>query len=453
MQPILDPHSLSTSKHSRRAFLRIGGLASYALTLPQLLRAEEAKITRRIRSCILVFYYGGQSHLDTWDMKPNAPAEVRGKFKSIQTNVPGTHVCELMPHCARIMDKVTVIRSMHHGMRNHNAAAVEALCGRTPLRGDLELLSDDELSFPSYGSIVEYLLKGQGRELTSVSLPHVMYNVVRLPGQDPGFLGPQYNPFQIDADPSASNFNVSVLDLPSDMSLDRLDHRETLLRQFDEGTKDVAAGPMQGYYERAFDLLRSPRVRQSLNIAQEAEAVRDRYGRNKFGQSLLLARRLVESDVPFVTVYDGVRNGQDVNWDSHAKVFERMENHLMPPADQGMAALLEDLEERGLLDSTLVIGMGEFGRTPMINTSAGRDHWPNCYSVMLAGGGLKTGVHYGTSDKIGAYPDLNPVTPGDLASTLFWAFGLDPYQEIHDKTGRPYVMSTGRPLTELFKNA
>ena len=400
MSPSFDCSSLRISNPSRRTFLRIGGLASFSLTLPKLLQAQEAKSQRRIRSCILIFFYGGPSHLDTWDLKPTAPAEVRGKFKPIQTNVPGTYVCEHMPHCARVMDKLTVIRSMHHGMRNHNAAAVEALCGRTPLRGDLELLSDDELSYPSYGSLIEYLLKGEGRELTSVSLPHVMYNVVRLPGQDPGLLGSQYTPFQIDADPSATDFHVGVLDLPTDMSLDRLDHRESLLRHLDEKADQRVAGPMQGYYDRAFDLLRSRRVRQSLDIAQEASAVRDRYGRHKLGQSMLLARRLIESDVPFVTVYDGIHNGQDANWDSHAKVFDRMENHLLPPADQALAALLDDLQERCLLDSTLVIAMGEFGRTPQINTSAGRDHWPNCYSVMLAGGGVKAGTHFGTSDKI-----------------------------------------------------
>lgn len=454
MPSLFNRSSMKFPLLDRRSFLRIGGLAGYSLTLPRLLQAaEEVKSTRRIRSCILVFFYGGPSHLDTWDMKPHAPAEVRGIFKTIQTNVPGAFVCEHMPHCAQVMDKVTIIRSMHHGMRNHNSAAVEALCGRTPLRGDLELLADDELSFPSYGSIAEYLLKHKEQELTSVSLPHVMYNVVRLPGQDPGFLGPQYTPFQIAADPSVENFHVGVLDLPNEMSLDRLDHRESLLRHLDETSKEVAAGPMQGYYERAFDLLRSRRVRQSLDIAKESDSIRDRYGRNKLGQSLLLARRLVEEgDVPFITVYDGVHNGQDVNWDSHLKVFERMEKNLMPPADQAVAALINDLDDRGLLDSTLVIGMGEFGRTPQINKSAGRDHWPNCYSVMLAGGGIKGGVHYGSSDKIGAYPDMNPVTPGDLAATLFWAFGIDPHQDLHDKTGRPFSLTTGKPITELFKS-
>lgn len=440
---------------SRRTFLQAGALGSFGLTFPELLRAADSTDTvlprpRKIRSCILIFYYGGPSHVDTYDMKPDAPSEVRGEFRPIASAAPGVWVCDHLPYTARVMDKVCVIRSMHHAMRNHNSAAVEALCGRTPLRGDLELLADDELSFPCYGSLMEYTLRKSGNELTSVALPHVMRNVVRLPGQDPGLLGKTYSPFQIEADPNHPSFGVRVLNLPGELSLDRLGDREALLRRVESTMTAPTDGSIAAYQTRAFDLLRSERVRRALDLAREPEIVRERYGRTRFGQSLVLARRLIEADVRFVSVYDGIANGQDVNWDSHASVFPRMKDHLLPPTDLGFARLIEDLDARGLLDETLVIAMGEFGRTPKINPSAGRDHWPDCYSVLLAGGGIAGGRLYGTSDRIGAYPATDPVTPGDLAATLCWAFGINPHHEVHDSTGRPFVLATGRPLTELF---
>jgi hypothetical protein len=394
-----------------------------------------------------MFYYGGPSHLDTWDMKPAAPAEIRGPFRSIASTLPGVRICEHMPACSRVMAKVTIGRSVHHKMTNHNSAAVEALCGRTPLRGDLELLADDEMSYPCHGSMAEYTIRRPDRELTAVALPHVMRNVVRLPGQDPGILGPEDSPFQIEADPSHPNFRVNALDLPSELSMDRLVGREQLLKDLDAlGSADS----LTGYQARALGLIRSAVVRRSLDIDRESAAIRDRYGRHRLGQSMLMARRLVESGVPFVTVYDGINNGQDANWDSHAKVFDRLENHLLPPADQSLAAFIEDLDDRGLLETTLVVAMGEFGRTPKVNTMGGRDHWPNCYSVLLAGGGVRRGSIFGASDKIGAYPDVDPVTPGDLAATIFWALGVDHKTAFHDKTGRPYELTTGEPIQAAF---
>jgi hypothetical protein len=451
---------------SRRQFVRsniaIGSM--FPIAWPTL-RAAKANPTAtappaRIKSCILVFYYGGPSHLDTWDMKPDAPAEIRGPFQSIATPVPGLRIGEHLPHCATIMDKVAIIRSMHHGMKNHNSAAVEALCGRTPLRGDLELLADDELSFPCYGAMMEYIQADPTRELTSVALPHVMRNVVRLPGQDAGLLGRSYSPFQIEADPSLPDFRVGTIELPPDITTDRFASRESLLDQLklnplgprppEKSNSPGKSDPLDRYYQRAFGLIRSPRLRESLELHREAPSIRDRFGRHKLGQSLLLARRLVEAEVPFVTVYDGVHNGQDVNWDSHASVFDRLKNHLLPPADQSLAALIHDLDERGLLDSTLVVAMGEFGRTPKINPAAGRDHWPDCYSVLLAGGGIKGGYIHGQSDRWGAYPETDPTTPGDLSATIFWAFGIDPRREFHDKTGRPFTLATGEPIVSLF---
>lgn len=444
---------------SRRRLLQVGGLGYFGLNWANLLRASEAtspnqSTAQPIKSCILVFFYGGPSHIDTWDMKPDAPSEVRGEFKPIATRVPGLVVCEHLPALARVMDRVALVRSVHHPMRNHNSAAVEALCGRTPLGGDLELLADDALAFPCYGSIVQYLRRHEPRDLAHVALPHVMYNVVQLPGQTAGFLGPRFNPFHVQADPNAADFRVQELQLPADMTLARLAHRESLVALVDSqlaaAERFRPGGPMQAYYDQAFTLLRSDSVRNSFDLAHEPEALRERYGRNVLGQSALLARRLVESGVPFVTLYDKVRNGQDVNWDSHALVFPRHRDHLLPPADQALATLIEDLDDRGLLDSTLVVALGEFGRTPRINGAGGRDHWPDCFTVLLAGGGVRGGAVYGASDRLGAYPDRDPVTPGDLAATLLWRFGLSPRAELRDLNDRPFHAAEGKPLAALF---
>jgi hypothetical protein len=458
---------------SRRQLLRAGGLGFLGLNLADLFRAEAlagdsvalaaplggsaARLVAPkspIKSCILMFYYGGPSQHDTWDMKPDAPLEIRGQFKPIATSVPGLHVCEHLSRSAKVMHRAAVIRSAHHTMRNHNSAAVEALCGRTPLRGDLELLSNDPTSdFPCYGSTVSRFSRTDSRAPSFVALPHVMYNVVKLPGQTAGFLGSAYEPLQVTKDPNHPEFEVSEITLPSGLSLAQLEHRESLLahvnRQLGGPQRSAQQQSLATSYQRAFDLLRSDTVRRAFDINQEDEKVRERYGRNVHGQSALLARRLVESGVRFVSVYDRVRNGLN-NWDTHVDNFGRLQNDLLPPCDMAFSALVEDLEDRGLLDSTLVIMLGEFGRTPKVNPQAGRDHWPDCYSVVLAGGGVTGGATYGSSDKQGAYPDLNPVTPGDLAATLYWRFGLDLNTELHDATGRPFRLAAGEPLYELF---
>ncbi len=355
------------------------------------------------------------------------------------------------------MDRVAVIRSAHHTMRNHNSAAVEALCGRTPLKGDLELLANDPMTdFPCYGSALSHLAPRPAAAQmvpSHVALPHVMYNVVKLPGQTAGFLGPTHEPFQVTKDPNRPDFGVSEIELPSGLSLAELESRQALLSRINSqvaaAEASVGQGTMNAFYQRAFDLLRSDAVRRSFDINQEDARVRERYGRNVHGQSALLARRLVEGGVRFVSVYDKVTNGLD-NWDTHVNNFGRLKDQLLPPCDMAFSALVDDLADRGLLDSTLVIMLGEFGRTPKINAQGGRDHWPDCYSVVLAGGGIKGGLQYGTSDKLGAHPDLNPVTPGDLAATIFWRFGLDHSIELHDATGRPLRLATGEPVRGLF---
>jgi hypothetical protein len=418
-----------------------------------------------IKSCILIFYYGGPSHLDTWDMKPEAPREVRGAFRSVATNVPGLRVSEHMPCTARVMNRLAVLRGMHHPMTNHNAAAFTALCGRNPLKGDQELLGNDRNDPPCYGSILSASLPEVDQLPTFVALPHLMYNVVQLPGQVAGFLGSSHNPFQVNANPAAADFQLGELTLPGQISAARLDDRATLLHSLDRQCRwqDALAGSGKGhavenqlldardtYTEKAFRLLRSAAVRRAFQLDVEDPRLRDRYGRNTHGQSVVLARRLIEAGVRFVTVYDGQYNGQLANWDAHADVFSRLKDALLPPADQALAALVDDLAVRGLLDTTLVIAMGEFGRTPRINSTAGRDHWPRCYSVVLAGGGVRGGLVFGSSDKLGAYPETDPVTPADLAATLLWRFGLDPTKEMVDLSGRPYKLAEGKPIERIF---
>jgi hypothetical protein len=457
MQPARGPLDSRSWFLGRRRLLRIGGLGSLGLNLAGLLRAEgvarPGRAAAPVKSCILIFYYGGPSHHDTWDMKPRAPREVRGEFQPIATAVPGLNVSEHLPHCARVTDKLAVVRSLHHPMTNHNAAAFAALCGRMPLKGDLELLANDRNDPPCYGSALSALLPHKPGMPPFVALPHVMHNVVVLPGQVPGFLGSAHSCLQVARDPNAADFHFGELELPGDLSLDRLDHRESLLHAIDgqlRGAEAMAGtGALDAYNERAFQLLRSAPVRRAFDIAREDPRTRDRYGRTKHGQSVLLARRLVEAGVRFVSVYDHDVNGLD-NWDTHVNNFGRLKDQLLPPVDRALAALVGDLSARGLLDSTLVIAMGEFGRTPKLNRDGGRDHWPNCYSAVLAGGGVRGGTAYGTSDKLGAYPDADPVTPGDLAATLFWRFGLDPESEIQDLTGRPYRLAEGKPIRALF---
>jgi hypothetical protein len=402
----------------------------------------------------VVFYYGGPSHLDTWDMKPDAPAEIRGEFNSITTVVPGVRICEHLAGCARVMKKLAVVRSMHHPMRNHNSAAVEALCGRTPLKGDLELLADDPNSFPCYGSTLSAARPGRRSVPTHVALPHVMHNVVMLPGQTAGFLGAAFNPFQVTKDPNGPDFGVGELELPGDLPLARLEDRQSLLSiietQRARAERLARKRIMSVYQARAFELLHSEEVRRAFDLSRENTALRDRYGRNTLGQSLVLARRLVEAGVRFVNVNDKIHNGQLANWDSHEKNFARLKEDLLPPADRAFSALIEDLDVRGLLDSTLVVALAEFGRTPRVNKAAGRDHWPDCYSIVLAGGGVNGGSVYGASDKIGAFPAADPVTSGDVAATLYWRFGLDPQATIRDLTGRPYRLAEGEPIRRLF---
>jgi len=452
----------------RRQMLRAGALGAFGLNVARLWEAraaarEMSSAAREtsssgslppLRNCVVIYFYGGPSQLETWDPKPAAPAEVRGEFRPIATSVAGLQIGEHLPRCAQIQHKLALVRTLHHPMRNHNSAAVESLCGRTPTGGDAELLGETRNNFPCYGSVVSRQLPRPDGLPAHVALPHVMYNVVQLPGQSAGFLGADHHPFQITRDPNDPQFRVDELQLPADLPLSRLDSRQSLLRLLDQqrarAEQSDSEQAMDVYQQRAFDLLHSSRVRAAFDLARETPALRDRYGRHRLGQSLLLARRLVESGVRFVNVNDKVRNGQLANWDSHLDNFSRLKNDLLPPADQALSAFVEDLDARGLLESTLVIALAEFGRTPLINRNAGRDHWPDCFSIVLAGGGLRGGTVLGTSDRLAAYPVDDPVSPGDLAATIYWRFGIDPATEVRDLADRPYRLAEGQPLRQLF---
>ena len=454
------PFAAGTRWLGRRDLLRIGSLAFLGLDLAGFFRAQARAAESpkrgpqtRLRSCILIFCNGGPSHLDTFDMKPDAPAEMRGEFRPIATSVPGRRVCEHLPLTARVMHRLAVIRSMRHHMQGHRSAVTNALCGLPPLLGDVCAIPPDQQLLPSYGSRLSYLLKDNAVPLPHLALPYTIRDGGQiLPGQSAGFLGPAYERFQVEGDPSAPGFGPPSLRLPAGVTLERLEHRASLLRVIDAQVSGLvereSATRMDACHRKAFRLLASDVVRRSFDLAQEPPTTRARYGRNIVGQSVLLARRLVEAGVRLVNVNVGDQQ-KDWYWDDHKNVFGGHKKRLAP-FDRAFSALVEDLHQRGLLDSTLVITLGEFGRTPKINPDAGRDHWPNCYSAVLAGGGVKGGLYYGASDKVGAYPSSDPVTPGDLAATLFSRFGLDPATEIADRTGRPYRLAEGTPIAGLF---
>ena len=441
------------------------------LNMPTLLRAADeqrvAKLAAKAKSVIFLFQWGGPSHVDMFDMKPQAPSNIRGPYMPIKSSAGGIQVSEQLPKTSRIMDKVTLIRSMTHTMNNHNSAGYYALTGSAPATDDQRLRDSIDL-FPAYGSVVDKLapLPGHatgGAELpTFVSFPHVISDGSRTPGQHASFLGKSHDPFYVGSDPNAPDFALPQLSLPSGVNVDRLDRRRQWQRLIDEQSRmldrSAEARGLDSYYEKALAMLNSAKVRQAFDIAKEPKEMRDAYGRTTYGQSCLLARRLVEAGVKFVTVYFsnsiGGQSTTDGGWDTHGfnntRMFPIVEKYHLPITEQTLPTLLNDLEQRGLLDTTLVIWMGEFGRTPKINGNQSRDHWPQCYTTLLAGGGVKRGYVYGESDKHAMYPAANPVKPDDLAATVYHLLGVPHDTEIHDREGRPLSITRGRPVMDVM---
>ncbi|MFN8709898.1 MAG: DUF1501 domain-containing protein [Planctomyces sp.] len=475
-----DHSSAAFQRQSRRSLLRSAACGFPGLSLSGLLQARslaaEPSASKSeispIRSCILIFYYGGPSHLDTYDLKPEAPVDIRGEFRPISTSVPGLSVCEHLPRMAARMHKVALIRSMHHGNRLHDSASTEALTGRPSPNGDREEFAPIEQFFPCYGSALTALRPRSVGDVSHAALPFVFRNVIEVPCQGGGFLGKAYDPLQVLVDPDQQLYQIGSMTPLQDLSRTRIADRRHLLEAMDPSSTSLSTTDgLRRYYDQAYRLLTSESLHQALDLSREPAEVRHRYGfgpgpsaigsgggggngaemawgRQMRGQNLLLARRLVEAGVPFVNVYDCRQQGQ--NWDAHHQNFSQHRDFLLPLADQSLAALIDDLDDRGLLESTLVVAMGEFGRTPRINTLGGRDHWPDCYTVLLAGGGVRGGTVYGASDRTGAFPAENPVTPADLAATIFWRFGVSPSTEIHDLTGRPWRVADGQPVSQLF---
>jgi uncharacterized protein (DUF1501 family) len=447
---------------SRRSLLRVGGLGMLGLTMPKLMLAQEQKQTLSVRAkrVIFLFQWGGPSHLDTFDLKPNAPAEIRGPLRPISSCLPGLPVSEHFPEMAKRMDRVTLIHSMTHTMKNHNSAGYYALTGHEPPSDDQRLRDSLDL-WPAYGSIVDKLAPNTGQLPTFVSYPYTISDGSVTPGQHASFIGKRHDPFFFKDDPRKADFRLPELTLPSNLQLDRMQRRRELQQLVDQQAglldRSLEARGFDSYYEKAISMLTSSEVRAAFDVESEPESVRDRYGRTTYGQSCLLARRLVEAGVKFVTVYFsssiGGRRVNEGGWDTHGfddtRMYEIVDKYQHPITDQSLPALLDDLDDRGLLEDTLVLWMGEFGRTPKINKNISRDHWPQCYTALLAGGGVKRGFTYGASDANGMYPDRDPVKPEDLAATLYTLMGIDPSTEIHDRANRPLVIA-GRTIQDVI---
>jgi Protein of unknown function (DUF1501) len=441
----------------RRTILRVGGAGLLGLTLPQLLRASGTR-KARTKSVIFLHQYGGPGQHETFDMKPDAPAEVRGSFKPIATRVRGLQVCEMLPRVADVADKLTVIRCVQHTMKNHNSAGYYSLTGMAPPTDDQRLRDSVDL-FPAFGSIVDKLAPAPKGVPTFVAYPHVIRDGSITPGQHASFLGKGHNPFFFTRDPNAPDFRLPELSLPSTVSPERMESRKEVLKLIDGQTdlleKSAVAQGIDESYQRAVSMLTSKEFKKAFDLLEESTAMRDRYGRTTYGQGCLLARRLVEAGARFINVYfSEFIGGPTGGWDTHGFNNKPMDpilkSYLLPITNQTLPTLIEDLDQRGLLKDTLVLWMGEFGRTPKINALAGRDHWPQCYTVVMAGGGVKGGHIHGASDKIGAYPSLGQVRPEDIAATLFDMLGIDPETEIRDKLDRPHPVARGKVITDLF---
>jgi hypothetical protein len=477
---------------------QIGALAACGLTLPRLLEARALASSGartagaaqpgfgKAKSCILLFQLGGPSQLDTFDMKPDAPVEVRGEFSPIATSVAGTFVCEHLPLLARQMHRIAVVRNVSHSDTQHNNAAYATLTSfnARPLPNTVEALAtprpDDH---PAFGAVLSKL---RGTIVPWVSLPFEVANGSFVyPGQTAGFLGPRYEPLWLKFNPNVPDPACHLLELPGDLAAHRLQDRRMMLRNLDR-TIDLAkhsspASSMTTFQARALDLLTSQEVRRALRVELEDPRLRDRYGRaffggytdperpghesrrrdhygpTVFGQSCLLARRLVEARVPLVAIYSIGRDGYQtdemgsLSWDTHWNNFSILQKLILPVQDAGLATLLDDLAVRGLLDETLVVWFGEFGRSPKINAQAGREHWPYVYSMLFAGAGIRAGVTFGASDKNAAYPVSNPVSLQDVGATIYHCLGIDPVTRVLDLQGRPVEIACGgTPLWEIL---
>ena len=431
-----------SSRLDRRNFLRVGSLAVGGLTLPNLLRGEslakEGGTSAKRKSVILVWQAGGPSHIDMYDLKPTAPAEYRGEFKPIPTNVPGIEIGEHLPLQSTMFDKFSVVRSAFHTNAGHGMGSQWMLTGYQPT------IEVNDNIYPSCGSVVAAL-----RGPNEPGMPAYCNVPNRLDLGKAAYLGASYNPFSPDSNPNDNGFQVRNMKLPGNLTVNRLERRQQLLGQVDTIRRDIdTKGDIVGldkFYRDAFEMVTNEKALRAFDIHKEDPRLREKYGRNDLGQSCLLARRLVESGVTYVTVQAGG------GWDTHGNNFAELKNRLLPAFDRAVAALVDDLYVRGLQDEVLVMAMGEFGRTPRINPQAGRDHWPGAMSVLFAGGGLQMGQAIGTTDSKAEYPTSKPYTPGCVLSTMYHTLGIDHHHVFYDQGRRPLpVLNEGQPIAELI---
>ena len=436
---------------SRREWLQVGCSSVLGLGLPSLLagRAEAASSVRRPGSVILVWLTGAASHLDTFDPKPDAPREIRGEFGTIATPVPGLRICEHLPLLAARADKYALIRSLAHKDNNHLVATHHLVTGAQQPGAFFDKVASRD-DWPCYSAALDHLRPRRDGVPTGVNLPtFLMEGPLTWPGQHAGFLGPKHDPWQISRDPNARDFRVDGLRLAPGLEVGRLDGRRTLLDHANRQQKQLAemaeCRRLSEKQQLAFSVLTSGKVAQAFELDREPAAVRDRYGRHAFGQSLLLARRLIQAGVSVVQA----NMGRVQNWDTHGDNFGRLKKQLLPPLDRAVAALLDDLEGRGLLGETMVLVLGEFGRTPRV-VGTGRDHWAPCFSGLFAGGGVRGGQVIGRSDRIGAYPATTPFAPDDVGATVYHMLGVNPAAEVRDRQDRPVQLNRGKVIAALF---
>ncbi len=463
MTPPAAPHRHTTGIN-RRELLQVGysGLLGLGLSSLPSSRASEAgrprSPSRKPKSLILVFLTGAPSHLDMFDLKPDAPPEVRGEFKPIATSVPGVQVGEHLPRLAARAGKYALVRSLAHRENNHLVATHHLLTGYQQPGAFFDKVAS-RTDWPCYSSGLSYLRPRNDGIPSGVNLPtYLSEGPLTWPGQHAGFLGPRHDPWQITRDPNAANFRVDSLRLAAGLEVERLDDRRALLEQVNRqqlGLAELAEGRrLSDQQDKAFTILTSGKLAQAFELEREPAAVRERYGRHSFGQSLLLARRLVQAGVPVVQA----NMGRAQTWDSHGDIFRRLKVDLLPPLDRAVAALLDDLEATGLLDETLVMLLGEFGRAPKVTAQPGarhpgRDHWAPCFFGLFAGAGVRGGQVIGKSDKIGAYPATAPYSPDDVGATAYHVLGVDPASEVRDRQDRPVQLNRGSVIQALFTGA
>lgn len=439
---------------NRRHALQLGTFGVSALSLKMAAaQIAEKSVAARADNCIVLFLNGGPSHLDMWDLKPDAPREIRGEFQPIDTSLPGVQFSEHLPQLAQHMHRATLIRSMNHSVNNSHAAAVyAALTGHD--RGE-QGGGAQPTDRPSPGSVLAWLRPPENRTLPFVALPYKTKEGAAGPLQ-PGFLaglmGQSFDPFWVLNNPNDNDFHVDNLQLPAAVSKDRLKNRTELLTGLGQGVQfqnNRAISAIDDFQNQAFELLTSNAAQQAFDLDQESADTRARYGRNIYGQSTLLARRLIEAGTRFVTL--SWAPDANATWDTHGNNFKTLKSRLLPEFDAACSSLLQDLAERGMLERTLVAVLGDFGRTPKINANAGRDHWNSCYTVMLAGGGVREGFVFGASDRNGATPDASPVSPGDVMTTVYRLLGIDSTTQITDSLGRPHeVVPKGQVINDIL---